>query len=312
MIKLDKILFGTLVLASTIQAKSTFTSYSDICEKTSTQSCENIRAEVKNLQIALNSDRKLHLHLDTDGRWGKNTKKAVIKFQKKYRVSPTKGYVGTKTKRKLARVYRNVRLNRYTKSASHGASHSQESVASGSYAKFRKTTNLRKSYKVFKDGRLLRKANGRNTKLKIDISEQRVRLYVNNKVALDSPCTTGAKHKFEPNTRIYRDKHTPRGNFRIMEKIADKRSTIFGDYYRGNRKVYHGDRRKFRGSKRGLRYRGASLRNWMRLTSTGIGLHASKYVKRYPGTNGCIRLPYSVAKTIFSKVRRGTRVSVVR
>lgn len=311
MIKLDKILLLALVFASTIQAKSTFSSYSDICETTSTQSCANIKAEVKNLQIALNSDRRLNLHLSTDGRWGKNTQNAVKKFQRKYNISPVQGYVGTKTKRKLSRVYRNVRLKSYRKSSTRGNASSRESVATGSYAKFRRNTNLRKSYKVYKDNALLRRSTGRNTKLKIDISEQRARLYVNGKVALDSPCTTGAKRKFEPNTKIYRDKHTPKGTFKITEKIADKRSTIFGDYYRGSKRVYHGDRRKFRGSKRGLRYKGASLRNWMRLTSSGIGLHGSKYVKRYPGTNGCIRLPFGVARTIFSKVKRGTKVSVV-
>ena len=82
------------------------------------------------------------------------------------------------------------------------------------YTDFRKNTNLKKSFKVFKDNKLLAKANRRNTKLKVDVSEQRLRLYVNNKVALDSPCTTGAKRKFEPNTKIYRDKHTPTGTIR--------------------------------------------------------------------------------------------------
>ena len=50
----------------------------------------------------------------------------------------------------------------------------------------------------------------------------------------------------------------------------------------------------------------------MRLTSGGIGLHASKYVKRYPGTNGCIRLPYGVSKTMFKHICKGTPVSVVQ
>jgi len=179
------------------------------------------------------------------------------------------------------------------------------------YSKFKANTNLRKSFKIFKDNALLKKANGRNTKLKIDISEQRVRLYVNNRVALDSPCTTGAKRKFEPNTRIYRDKRTPKGSFKITEKISDKRSTIFGKYYRNGKLVYTGDKRKYRGSKRGLKYKGASLKNWMRLTSSGIGLHASKHIKRNPGTNGCIRLPYKISKTIFKNVRKGTKVSIV-
>ncbi len=58
------------------------------------------------------------------------------------------------------------------------------------------------------------------------------------------------------------------------------------------------------------KYEGASLKNWMRLTSSGIGLHASKYVKRNPGTNGCIRFPYKVSQTIFKNVRKGTTVSI--
>jgi len=181
---------------------------------------------------------------------------------------------------------------------------------SASYKNFRASTNLRKSFKVYKDKKLLHQATSTNTKLTIDISEQRVRLYVNNAVALDAPCTTGAKHKFEPNTKIYRDKRTPKGTFRIREKIRNKRSSIFGDYYRGKKRVYHGDRRKYKGSKKGLRYEGALLKNWMRLTGSGIGLHASKYVKRNPGTNGCIRLQGHVAKTIFAKVKTGTKVTV--
>jgi lipoprotein-anchoring transpeptidase ErfK/SrfK len=178
------------------------------------------------------------------------------------------------------------------------------------YKEFKQITNLKKSYKVYKDKDLLKEATPENTKLKVDVSEQRVRLYVDDKVALDSPCTTGAKRKFEPNTKIYRDKRTPMGTFCVIEKIKNKRSSIFGKYYKGKKCVYKGDKRKFRGSKKGLRYEGASLKHWMRLTGGGIGLHASKYVKRHPGTNGCIRLPYHVSKTIFKYVRKGTPVTV--
>lgn len=179
------------------------------------------------------------------------------------------------------------------------------------YKKFKEETNLRKSFKVFEDKRLLKDSNAKNTKVNVDISEQRVRLYVDNVVALDAPCTTGAKRKLEPNTKIYRDKRTPKGTFPIMGKIRDKRSSIFGKYYcKDGTCVYKGDKRKFKGSTKGLRYEGASLKNWMRLTGGGIGLHASKYVKRHPGTNGCVRLPYKVSKTIFKHVSRGTKVTV--
>jgi len=178
-----------------------------------------------------------------------------------------------------------------------------------SYSEFKKNTNLKKSFSVYKDKALLARATGKNTKLKIDISEQRVRLYVDGKVALCSPCTTGAKRKLEPNTGIIRDQSTPKGTFKITEKISDKRSTIFGKMYHGKKLVYKGDRRKYKGKK--AKYVGASLKNWMRLTSGGIGLHASKYVKRYACSNGCIRLPLAVSETIFKNVRKGTTVSIV-
>jgi len=177
-----------------------------------------------------------------------------------------------------------------------------------SFEEFRKYVNLRKSYRVFKDYSLLKKANGKNTLVKISVKDQRVNLLVNGKVALCAPCTTGSKHKLEPNTKTYRDKRTPYGTFKIMEKIAVKRSTIFGEIYRNGKVVYKGDRRKYKGPKG--TFVGHPLKNWMRLTSGGIGLHASKYVKRYPGSNGCVRLPKDVSKIIFSKVSRGTKVVV--
>jgi lipoprotein-anchoring transpeptidase ErfK/SrfK len=300
-----KIAVATSMLFSLANATSDFKSYNDMCEKLETQECPNNTAEVKNLQIALNADKNLKLNLTTDGKWGENTKLAVVEFQKQHNILPAEGYVGTKTKKVLNTVAKNVKLPAIKIAKKEGTSSSK------CYADFRKNTNLKKSFKVFKDKKLLAKANGRNTKLKVDVSEQRLRLYVNNKVALDSPCTTGAKRKFEPNTKIYRDKHTPTGTYKVREKIADKRSTIFGDLYRHGKKIYHGDRRKYRGSWKGVKYVGASLKHWMRLTSGGIGLHASKYVKRYPGTNGCIRLPYHVAKTVFKKIKNGTKVSIV-
>ena len=310
--KIIKTLLAIAMLSTLATAQTNFRSYDDMCEKLETQECANNLQEVKNLQIALNADKHLKLNLKTDGKWGKKTKLAVEKFQKHYGISPALGYVGTKTKIALDKTVKHVKLAKVTHSSSNAAHAKKSEIASSRcYADFVKHTNLRKSFKVFKDSKLLCKANGRNTRIKIDVSEQRLKLLVNGKVALDSPCTTGAKRKFEPNTKIYRDKHTPTGTYKVREKIADKRSTIFGDLYRNGKKIYHGDRRKYRGSWKGVKYVGASLKHWMRLTSGGIGLHASKYVKRYPGTNGCIRLPYHVAKTVFKKVKNGTKVSIV-
>jgi len=284
-------------------AKRYFKAHDDMCEGTKTTQCTNDFNSVRNLQIALNRDKNIKANLKADGKWGDKTKDAVIAFQKHYGLSYVDGWVGKETKAKLDKISRKIKFPK-DKKVKH-----VKLMKYNSYSEFRKNTNLRKSFSIYEDKKLLSQANGRNTKLKIDISEQRVRLYVNGKVALCSPCTTGAKRKLEPNTGIIRNQSTPKGTFKIKEKIVDKRSTIFGKMYRGKKLVYKGDRRKYRGGK--AKYVGASLKNWMRLTSGGIGLHASKYVKRYPGSNGCIRLPYKVSRTIFKNVRRGTTVSIV-
>jgi len=276
----------------------------DICDTTPTQECKNDTSDIKLLQQVLNRYKKLQVKLEVDGKWGKKTKQAVVKFQKMYHINPQEGYVGRKTKRALSKYMPKLKLTHGIKKL--------ESKNYTCYADFKKKINLKKSYAVYKNHQLLSNARQANKKLIVDVSEQRVKLVVNGKIALDAPCTTGAKYKFEPNTKIYRDKHTPLGTYRIKEKIANKRSSIFGDIYKNGKCIYHGDRRKYKGSWENVKFVGASLKHWMRLTSSGIGLHASKYIKRYPGTNGCIRLPYNVAHTLFAKLDKGTVVKVVR
>ncbi len=165
------------------------------------------------------------------------------------------------------------------------------------YQKFTEKEDYVKSYEIFRNEELLKIATSANTRLVVDLSDQRTQLLVNDQVALDSPCCTGRSGK-----------RTPTGSFRIMEKIKDKRSTIFGRLYKGTKQVYGGDRRKYKGSY--SRFVGSSLPYWMRLTGDGIGFHYSKSVKRYPASAGCIRMPMDGVTTIYSKVKRGTRVTV--
>jgi peptidoglycan hydrolase-like protein with peptidoglycan-binding domain len=280
-------------------------SWKNICETTATDVCPNRTGDVQSLQSFLN--HTLGTKLRVDGKWGNGTKQAIIRFQKRNNIKPANGYVGPKTRRIMQQVAQKKPAKSHSKAKlKRTASHPIKT-----YADFRKYTNYPKTYKVFKNYKLLGKANGKNTKVKVDVSEQRMRLYVGNQVALDSPCTTGSRRKLEPNTKIIRDKSTPKGTFKITEKIAQKRSTIFGDIYIKGKKVYHGDKRKYKGSWKNARFVGAALHDWMRLTSSGIGMHGSKYVKRYPGSNGCIRLPFTVARTVFRKVKPGTQVRIV-
>ena len=289
-----------------------FAAHGDICEENDGQECPNDYAAVRNLQIVLNVDRNLTFkeQIDVDGIWGKKTFQGVMAFQKAYGMRQVDGWIGKGSKPVLDRITRGLVFpgvaKRYRAAPK---AKSTFRAKSGSYAAFKHSNRYPKSYSVYRNNALLRKARKGNTKIVVDVSQQRIRLYVGSKVAIDSPCTTGARHKIEPNTRTYRDKHTPMGHFRITEKLADKRSSIFGKLYRGKKMVWRGDRRKYHGPK--ARYVGASLKNWMRLTSSGIGLHGSKYVKRYPATNGCVRIPFSVVRQIFKHVKVGTRVNIV-
>jgi len=212
--------------------------WKDMCTQTATDQCPNRPEDVKALQKFLG--------ITADGKWGRGTHAAVVKFQKEHGITPASGYVGSKTRRVIKKV-----------AAQRGKGQAKATIKKPhpikTYADFRKYTNYPKTYRVFKDPKLLARANGRNTEVKIDVSDQRMKMYVGGRVALDSPCTTGAKRKLEPNTRTIRNKATPQGTFKITEKLADKRSTIFGDIYKDGKRIYHGDRRKYKGSWEGAK-----------------------------------------------------------
>ncbi len=175
---------------------------------------------------------------------------------------------------------------------------SSSSLSDSRYKEFKSRVDYRKTHDVYRNESLLNKAKSADTKVVIDLSDQRAQLLVNDRVALDTPCSTGKAGK-----------RTPTGNFTIKQKIVTKRSTIFGRLYRGSRRVYGGDRRKYRG--RYTRFVGSALPYWMRLTNEGIGMHYSRGVRRHACSNGCIRLPMEPVKTIFAKTQVGTAVQIL-
>lgn len=310
MLLLKTILLSALLMVS-LFAKTDFTKFQDICDHKKGTKCQNRAYQIKAVQSILH--KKFRSSIKINGKWTKRTKRAIIAFQRRNGLAST-GYIGKRTKLALNKL----RKVKSKKAAKRVKSHKLKKLARKSsrkanrnnYSKFKRSVNLKKSYAIYKNSKLIRVAKRAKTLLKVNIHKQRIKLVVNGKVALDAPCTTGAKHKLEPNSRTIRDKHTPLGTFKILEKIATKRSTIFGDIYKNGRHVYHGDRRKYRGSWHSARFIGHPLKNWMRLTSSGIGLHASNSIKRYPASNGCIRLPKKVARTLFASIRKGTTVKV--
>jgi lipoprotein-anchoring transpeptidase ErfK/SrfK len=106
---------------------------------------------------------------------------------------------------------------------------------------------------------------------------------------------------------------TPTGSFSITEKIADKRSNLYGRIYDANGAVVISDADTREDSvPSGGKYVGAAMPNWMRLTSYGVGMHAGPIPRPgQPVSHGCIRMPKNMATLLFADSRIGTPVTIV-
>jgi hypothetical protein len=105
-------------------------------------------------------------------------------------------------------------------------------------------------------------------KVKLSTSAQRVYVVEGNEVLLATPCSVGTAST-----------PTPHGTFTIYSKTANRR----------------------RASSPGAGY---PMTFWMEFKSA-YGMHWG-FVKPYPCTHGCVRLPIASAQKIFSMVKVGT------
>jgi lipoprotein-anchoring transpeptidase ErfK/SrfK len=148
--------------------------------------------------------------------------------------------------------------------------------------------------------RVLEKATIDNVSIYISLSKQRAYLSVGDEVAVDSPISSGKRAGM-----------TPAGDYKIMEKDSDHRSSVYGDFVssRTGRVVRAGVSTRIDSAPSGTVYRGAPMRWFMRLTNDGVGMHTG-ILPGYPASHGCIRLPDEIAKLFYTKVKIGTPVSV--
>ncbi len=133
----------------------------------------------------------------------------------------------------------------------------------------------------------------------IDLSDQKARFYKSNVLVGETPISSGdAQHR------------TPTGNFKVVQKNIDHRSSLYGDYVDqyGNVVVKDVDSRK---DKRppGTKYLGADMAYFLRFNH-GIGMHAG-FLPGYPASHGCVRLPEHMAAKFFEHSNLGTPVKVV-
>jgi len=120
--------------------------------------------------------------------------------------------------------------------------------------------------------RVLRNAAGSAIRIVVDIDAQRAFLLVGDRIAIETPISSARAGK-----------ETPRGTFRITEKVErNKVSTIYG----------------------------VALPYWMRLDGSAIGLHVGA-LPGLPASAGCIRLPEEVAQLFFKYAKSGTTVQIL-
>ncbi len=107
---------------------------------------------------------------------------------------------------------------------------------------------------------------------------------------------------------------TPLGSFTILEKVAAKRSTLYGRIYDANGNVKVGDAdTRCHSIPEGGKFVGCPMPYWMRLTGSGIGMHVGPIPNPgSPASHGCVRMPREMARTLFAKAPAGTRVTIVR
>ena len=130
-----------------------------------------------------------------------------------------------------------------------------------------------------------------------------------------------AAHIFRGETQIARSRvatglpthRTPRGSFKIIEKVVEKRSTLYGQILDSDGNVVKGDADSRKDQPPpGGRFLGAEMPYWMRLTNRGIGMHVGPIPNPgSPASHGCIRMPREMAVRLFENAPLGTEVEIV-
>lgn len=152
--------------------------------------------------------------------------------------------------------------------------------------------------------RLLEQATPENMSVMISLGKQRAYFMVGEEIAVDTPISSGKRAGM-----------TPKGSFKVVEKDADHRSSLYGDFVspKSGKVVRSGVSTRIDSAPSGSVYRGASMRWFMRFgDSTGHraeGMHTG-ILPGYPASHGCVRLPDDIAKLFYSKIVVGTPVTI--
>lgn len=172
-----------------------------------------------------------------------------------------------------------------------------KAASRSAHAEWRAATGWRD--KTYRNEALIGLATGTNTAVEIALSEQRGLLIVDGLIAMDFPVATGK-----------RSHPTPAGSYKVLGKVKDYKSNLYGKIVdpAGVVLVADADTRTDVVPE-GASFQGAKMPYWMRLTNDGVGMHVG-YVPGRPASHGCIRLRPQTAGTLFGIVKIGTPVVV--
>lgn len=169
----------------------------------------------------------------------------------------------------------------------------------GTYAHFKAEPSYPKTSNSYRNHEVLARTNAENSRIVISLPLQRAFLMNGDEVAIDYAVSTGTSTH-----------PTPPGNYKILEKIVDKRSNLYGKIYDADGNVHKSDASSRTDTvPEGGKFVGAAMPYWMRLTWSGIGMHVGR-VPRYPASHACIRGQSHIVPIIYSKVKIGTPVTI--
>ena len=152
--------------------------------------------------------------------------------------------------------------------------------------------------------RVLDQATRDNLSVYVSLGKQRAFLKVGDEVGIDTPISTGKCAGM-----------TPKGNFMVVQKDPDHRSSLYGAFVNKNDIIVRaGVSTKIDSAPSGTHFKGASMKWFMRFGETlssqrAEGMHVG-ILPGYPASHGCVRLPEQIAKLMYEKVSVGTPVTI--
>jgi lipoprotein-anchoring transpeptidase ErfK/SrfK len=134
--------------------------------------------------------------------------------------------------------------------------------------------------------------------IRISLGDQRAYFYKDTQLVGVSLVSTGREGY---DTKI--------GNFKIIQKDKNHKSSLYGDYVDAAGNVIQKDIDIGKDPKPpGAIFDGAKMPFFMRITA-GTGMHAG-FLPGYPASHGCIRMPAFMAEAFFNNVSTGTPVAI--